>query len=219
MRLTVGSRFSADKQDAETSPSGLPSAYLGRPARVADDGWACILLGRVTVGVGFGWNVEEMSHHGVDPSRRRTRMREHVLAMQALWAEEVALFAGEWVNFAPSWSWPKPAQRPLPVLIGGAATPTTFRHLAEYAHGWLPLGRKALREGLPVLRSQLARAGRDPDAIEVVCLLGAGVDAAVLESARQLGATSVLVDVLPEPRDDVLRALDALSAQVRRWGA
>src|SRR5262245_24959902 len=44
--------------------------------------------GRFTLGIGVGWNQEEMADHGVDPTRRRAVAREKVLAMKALWIEE-----------------------------------------------------------------------------------------------------------------------------------
>src|SRR5690606_6604505 len=66
--------------------------------------------GRVVVGAGFGWNVEEMGDHGVDHRTRRAVAREHTMAMQALWRDDEASFHGEHVSFGPSWSWPKPRQ-------------------------------------------------------------------------------------------------------------
>jgi probable F420-dependent oxidoreductase len=44
--------------------------------------------GRVMLGIGVGWNEDEMEDHGVDPKRRRAVTREKVLAMRALWTEE-----------------------------------------------------------------------------------------------------------------------------------
>ena len=66
--------------------------------------------GRVVLGIGYGWNREEMADHGVEWKTRRARVRETMLAMQALWANEVAGFDGEFVRFEPSWQWPKPVQ-------------------------------------------------------------------------------------------------------------
>ena len=96
--------------------------------------------GRLDLGIGFGWNVEEMADHGVDFTRRRDVVREKVLAMKALWTEDEAGFEGEYVNFEPSWSWPKPVQRPHPpLLIGGGGGPKLFAAIADYA--------AAVREG------------------------------------------------------------------------
>src|SRR5688500_10427717 len=78
--------------------------------------------GRFEFGVGFGWNREEMANHGIDFATRRELVREHVLAMKALWSDEEASFDGEFVHMEPSWSWPKPAQSGgPPILIGGGA--------------------------------------------------------------------------------------------------
>src|SRR5882757_5223380 len=84
--------------------------------------------GRFVLGVGFGWNADEIEHHGVDMKRRRDIAREHVLAMKALWRDDVASFDGEFVHIAPSWSWPKPAPGRPPILVGGAAGPKLFAH-------------------------------------------------------------------------------------------
>lgn len=84
--------------------------------------------GRVTLGVGYGWNLEEIADHGIDPQRRRAVVREHILAMQALWRDDVASFDGEHVAFEPTWAWPKPVQRPrVRTLVGGAAARRWWR--------------------------------------------------------------------------------------------
>src|SRR5438552_4243074 len=87
--------------------------------------------GRFVLGLGFNWNEDEVENHGVEMKRRRAVAREHVLAMQRLWADDVAGFEGEFVRFTPSWSWPKPVQKPWPpVLVGGAPGPRLFAHIA-----------------------------------------------------------------------------------------
>ena len=112
--------------------------------------------GRLVLGIGYGWNREEMENHGIDVKRRRALVREQVLAMQALWSHDVAEFHGEFVNFEPSWQWPKPVQKPRPpILIGGGAGPTLFAHVAEYADGWIPIGGAGLRAAIPELRRPL----------------------------------------------------------------
>ena len=43
--------------------------------------------GRVSLGVGFGWNTNELADHNVPPGRRRTMLREYLEAMRVLWTE------------------------------------------------------------------------------------------------------------------------------------
>lgn len=165
--------------------------------------------GRVVVGVGFGWNREEMGSHGVAFATRRERVRETVLAMRALWSQEEAAYQGEFVRFAPSWQWPKPVQRPRPpVLLGGGAGPKLFAHLAEWADGWMPIGGAGLRQALPALRRLLAERGRDPGALRVVPM-GVLPDPAKLEYYASLGVTEAVLRLPSAPRDQVLPVLDA----------
>ena len=94
--------------------------------------------GRFVLGVGGGWNVEEMENHGVPRKRRWAVVEEHVRAMKALWTQDEASFHGAFVGFDRVWSWPKPVQRPHPpILIGGNAS-RTFDRVVDYGDGWIP---------------------------------------------------------------------------------
>ena len=164
--------------------------------------------GRLVLGIGYGWNVEEMENHGIDVKRRRARVRETMLAMQALWSQEVAEFHGEFVRFEPSWQWPKPVQQPRPrTLIGGGAGPKLFAHVAEYADGWLPIGGAGLREALPRLRAAFEEAGRDPATLHVVPM-GVFPSEEKLAYYRETGVTECVLRLPSAPRDQVLPVLD-----------
>jgi probable F420-dependent oxidoreductase len=167
--------------------------------------------GRLAVGIGYGWNVEEMVDHGVVPSTRRASARERTLAMQRLWEDEVASFSGDFVSFSPSWSWPKPRQQPLPVLVGGGPTATVFAQIAEFANGWIPVGRGVLDSGLPRLRRALEDVGRDPQEAEVVNFVGALREPARLDALEAVGVTEVVFELPPLGADDVLPVLDDLA--------
>ncbi len=167
--------------------------------------------GRLVLGIGYGWNREEMEHHGIDVKRRRALVRETVLAMQALWSQEVAEFRGEFVRFEPSWQWPKPVQSPRPrTLIGGAAGPKLFAHVAEYADGWMPIGGAGIREALPVLRRAMQERGRDPAGLHVVPM-GIVPDREKLDYYASIGVTEAVLRLPSQPRDAVLPVLDAFA--------
>jgi probable F420-dependent oxidoreductase len=173
--------------------------------------------GRLTYGIGYGWNVEEMEDHGIDPKRRRARVREVMLAMQALWSQEVAGFAGEFVRFEPSWQWPKPVQQPRPpVLIGAAPGPTLFAHVAEYADGWIPFGGAGLRSALPELRRAFEARGRDPGTLQVVPM-GVFPEPGKLAYYREQGVCECVLRVPSAPRDRVLPVLDDYVQHVGRY--
>ena len=164
--------------------------------------------GRFELGIGFGWNHEEMEDHGVEPKQRRAQVREHMLAMRALWTDDVASFDGEFVHFEPSWSWPKPVQAGgPPVLIGGAAGPKMFAHIAEYADGWIPIGGAGVRAALPNLHRACESAGRDPGAIRVVPF-GTLPDPGKLEYYASIGVTEIVLRVPTGDADTVLPVLD-----------
>jgi len=164
--------------------------------------------GRLVLGVGFGWNEEEMENHGIVFKRRRARVREHMLAMQALWSNEVAEFHGEFVNFEASWQWPKPVQQPRPrVLVGGGSGPKLFDHIAEYADGWMPIGGAGLREALPHLHAAFAERDRDPATLHIVPM-GVQPGSAKLAHYAEIGVTEAVLRLPSEPKDKVLPVLD-----------
>jgi probable F420-dependent oxidoreductase len=175
--------------------------------------------GRAALGVGFGWNEDELEHHGVAMPDRRAVAREVVLAMQAFWADDEAAFEGEHVQFGPSWSWPKPVQagadgRPrVPVLHGGAPGPKLFAHIAEYGDGWIPIGGAGLTDAIPQLREVVAEAGRDPAGLEIVPF-GSIPDPGKLDHFERIGVTECVFRLPSAPRDVVLPLLDQQAALV-----
>jgi probable F420-dependent oxidoreductase len=167
--------------------------------------------GRAALGVGFGWNEDELEHHGVAMRDRRAVARERVLAMQALWRDDEAEFHGEHVDLNPSWSWPKPLRRKVPVLHGGAPGPKLFQHIAEYGDGWIPIGGAGLTDAIPRLREAVAEAGREPDALEIVPF-GSIPDPGKLDHFERIGVTECVFRLPSAPRDVVLPLLDRQAA-------
>ena len=164
--------------------------------------------GRFVLGIGYGWNHEEMENHGIDVKRRRAHVRETMLAMQGLWKKEVASFDGDFVNFEASWQWPKPIQQPRPrILIGGGAGPILFDQIAEYADGWMPFGGSGMTASLQTLRRAFADRGRDPDTLQLVPM-GIFPSDEKLAYFEELGVTEAVLRLPAATRDDVLPVLD-----------
>jgi probable F420-dependent oxidoreductase len=164
--------------------------------------------GRFVLGVGFGWNREEMSDHNVSFSERREITRESILAMSALWRDEkVASYSGHRVHVSPSWAWPKTKQQPRPpILLGGGAGPKLFAAIADYADGWLPIGGGGLTQTLPKLREAWQQAGRTGEPI--VLPYGVLPNEGKLAHYAELGIEEVVVNLTEGDEDTVLRSLD-----------
>ncbi|MGW5574238.1 LLM class F420-dependent oxidoreductase [Nocardia thailandica] len=169
--------------------------------------------GRVELGVGFGWNTDELADHGVPPNRRRAVLREHLDAMRAIWAEDEAEFAGEFVKFGPSWSWPKPVRRSVPVLLGAGGTEKTFGWLARHADGWITTPTEdGLDDKIALLHRVWAEHGREGTP-RVIALAGRH-DAGQLTSWADAGVTEAVWGLPDRPAEDVLGYIARLGGKL-----
>ncbi|MGC4930669.1 LLM class F420-dependent oxidoreductase [Streptomyces sp. DT117] len=173
--------------------------------------------GRFTLGIGYGWNVEEAADHGVEWSTRRELARDRMALMRALWSAEPTAYEGEFGSVQASFAFPKPGQAPRgPVvgprtLIGGGAGPKLFAAIAEHADGWLPIGGRGLTESVPKLRAAWEDAGRDLKELQVVPY-AVLPDPGKLAHYAELGIEEVVLQLPPAAEPEVLRVLDGYAA-------
>jgi alkanesulfonate monooxygenase SsuD/methylene tetrahydromethanopterin reductase-like flavin-dependent oxidoreductase (luciferase family) len=165
--------------------------------------------GRVLLGVGAGWNVEELADHGVAFAERWNVLQERVELMQTLWSNEVASYDGKHAQLSPSWQWPKPAQQSLPVLVGGGGR-RAMQHAVDYAGGWMPMpSQEKLADRLAALREMAAEADRP---VPAVTLYLVRPDRDVVAHYAELGVERV-VFLLPT-RGDAVSAVRDLARKV-----
>jgi probable F420-dependent oxidoreductase len=154
--------------------------------------------GRLIVGAGAGWLVEELALFDVDFDTRFDRMHETVEAMRRVWCEDEPEFHGQHVDFPPILSRYHPVQQPIPVLCG-VHGPRGMRLAARWGDGWLPVssGPEQLAADLSRLAELCEREGRDPSTLDVTIM--AGVDEETprdsVSSLFEAGATRVLLAV------------------------
>lgn len=165
--------------------------------------------GRVEFGVGAGWNAEEMAHHGVDFRTRFTKLREQVEALRRIWTDDIAEYHGKIVDFDPVYSWPKPIQQPLPVLVGGTG-PTTFDRVVAYGDGWIPplnwfADRSIVRDRITDLERRCAEANRPR---LPVTLMGVRGRADLLKELADAGVDRAVISLPAAPADEILPRLD-----------
>jgi probable F420-dependent oxidoreductase len=173
--------------------------------------------GRVVIGVGAGWNREEMRDHGTDPATRMALLRERILAMKEIWAKEQAEFHGRFVNFDPMFCWPKPVQRPHPPIMVGGNGPKTLDRVLEYGDGWMPtyrLGLDEIARRITELERRAAEAGRDRIPVSVYAVPG---DRDVIARLADAGVGRVLFDLPTLPAEETYRTLDEFVTVARSF--
>jgi probable F420-dependent oxidoreductase len=170
--------------------------------------------GRVELGVGFGWNTDELADHGVPAGQRRAVLREYLAAMQTLWSQEEASYQGEFVSFGASWAWPKPVQQPrVPILAGAGGREKTFRWIARHADGWLTTpGETDLDDKVALLHQawhEAGRAGRPR-----ITALAGRPDPDQLTHWAQIGVTDVAFGMPDRSPDEVVGYLGRLAGRL-----
>jgi probable F420-dependent oxidoreductase len=164
--------------------------------------------GRMILGVGVGWNREEMENHGTDPRTRGKLMDERLRAMIEIWTKDEAEFHGEYVDFDPIASWPKPLQKPYPpIYVGGGSR--AFAKVAEFGDAWLANGLSP--DKLEPMSGELRKAaGRDVP----VSVFNASSEPEDLEAYARLGVERVLLSLPTLPEGDTLDQLDEIARVV-----
>ncbi len=174
---------------------------------------------RVLLGIGVGWLAEEFASLGVPFEDRGPRTDEYVAAMRALWSQERASFKGRFVSFSEVFCRPLPADRRIPIIVGGD-TRAAARRAGRLGDGYFP-ARGSPAELLAEMRRAAVEAGRNPADIEIT--VSAPPEPAEIEGLAKLGVTRVAVPVssaagLPAQvttPDDVLRYGKNVIARLR----
>jgi alkanesulfonate monooxygenase SsuD/methylene tetrahydromethanopterin reductase-like flavin-dependent oxidoreductase (luciferase family) len=152
-----------------------------------------------------------MEDHGTDPSTRGRLVDERLRAIRELWTKEKAEFHGDFVDFEPIYSWPKPVQRPHPpIYVGGGEG--AFRRVAELGDAWLAnsVPPERLSAQIDHLR---AIAGRDVP----VTVYGVPGEPDVIEGYSRLAVERVLLYLPTMPEKETLEYLDRLARAAARF--
>ena len=175
--------------------------------------------GRFLFGIGGGWNAEEMADHGTAFKTRFNLMRERVAAMKEIWTKREAEYHGEFVNFPPMMTWPKPVQKPHPPVIVGGAFPYAARRALAYGDGWIPHASRPqygdVTEFLPRFHQMAAEAGHGPGSVPVT-LFGTSEDLDRLRRYRDLGIARVVVSLPSSHTGEIIPVLDRWAALMER---
>ena len=162
------------------------------------------------MGVGSGWNQDELAHHGTDFKSRHKVLHERIEAMRIIWSQEVAEYHGAFVDFNEMKTWPKPVQQPGPPIYVGGEFPYGARRTLAFGDGWLPHAKRPkydLLDILPQFRQMESEHGRDPGSTPV-SVFGPDPDADVIARYREADVERLIFNLAPEGEGSALTTLD-----------
>lgn len=203
---------------------------------------------RLILGLGVGWNAEELHNHRPDlPFRKRySALQERVAALRAAWGSAgsdpsydglyadtdwgnlICSFSGEYHNFTPSWVFPRPARGSIPIALG-LAGPLGTKHAAAYADIWGPVDSALTRDGkadvegrIKAFRCLVEEAGRNPDEVKVTLFNISGVSEEMIAHYSSLDIERFVFGpptFMRHPAAETLKTLDHLQGYIRKYAA
>ncbi|MGE2731817.1 TIGR03619 family F420-dependent LLM class oxidoreductase [Mycolicibacterium vaccae] len=181
----------------------------------------CISGGRVLLGVGVGVRAELEVSSPLKWSQRYPALADMVAALRVLWSADEAEYHGQFHDFDPVWSFPKPRQLGGPPILAAATGPKAIGECLAWADGWLP-GDAAYRD-LPAavaeFRHRAEAAGRDPAALDLTVMAWGEPSAGRLARYRDLGLTRVVIGGGRRGGDDPATTLPFLDRYAAVVGA
>jgi len=126
--------------------------------------------GRLRVGFGLGWSLDEMQAAGANMKTRGAQADEFIKVLKAIWTTNPVEFHGRFYHLPKSWIDAKPVQKPHPPIYFAAYAPAAMKRIAEHADGWNPVGIpvEGMKQMWAAIRRMASEAGRDPGKLEMI---------------------------------------------------
>jgi probable F420-dependent oxidoreductase len=125
--------------------------------------------GRLILGSGTGWMVDEFQVAEQDYENRGPRTLEIVEILKGLWTQDVLEYHGKYYDFGPMKFEPKPIQKPHPPFLFGGETPAALRRAVRLGAGWIGMwyAPEKVKEFVDKLSELRKAEGREGDPFEI----------------------------------------------------
>jgi len=149
--------------------------------------------GRLNVGLGLGWNKDEMDATNADITKRGALADEFLPLLKAIWTTNPVEFHGKFFNVPKSYINLKPVQKPHPPIYLGAFVPAALKRLAKLADGWNPvfLPVPVMADMFDSIKRMAKEAGRNPSAMLMVVHAGLEITGKPLGNERAIFSGSL----------------------------
>lgn len=168
--------------------------------------------GRFDFGVGIGWMKEEFDALQVPWPKRAQRTRDYLAAMQALWTKAESSYQGEFCEFQPLRSYPKPIQAPHPPIIFGGESEAALKRVGEIGDGWwgVNVTPDAVKAHLETIGRFANAAGRDASKLSyaVSPQLGGPISLDEVKRFEDAGADQVVLGAFGASADEYKQLIE-----------
>src|SRR5262244_1327408 len=142
--------------------------------------------GRLRVGFGMGWSLDEYEAAGAPWPERGKRADEIIAALKTIWTTDPVEFQGNYYRIPKSFIGPKPVQKPHPPMYMAAFAPAAMKRVALEANGWFPVGIPLSGVGpmFEGIKGMAKDAGRDPSALTLIVRANVEIHNTPIEKER-----------------------------------
>jgi probable F420-dependent oxidoreductase len=171
--------------------------------------------GRFLFGIGSGWLKEETELFGVNFSDRVKVMHESIEAMKSLWMDDESEYSGEFINFPPVISRPKPSQKPHPPIYIGGKAKQVFERVVKWGNGWMPnrVTPEEVGKGRKELNRIALENSKNPRDFSI-SVFGQPPDKELLHAFEEAGADRIMIRFQGTSESETLRALEDISRNI-----
>jgi len=172
-----------------------------------------ISKGRVVLGVGAGWFMEEAVAYGITWDKfsvRLDKLKEGLEVIKRLWTTDHPSYSGKYYQIQKAPFYPKPIQKPHPPIWFGGSSDKILKMAAQMGQGWIPsseLTYDKLEKCLKLLHQHIKEAGRElsdvSTAAGIICpaIMSESPSkfwTSKVESLAQLGFEEAIIDFCHE---------------------
>ena len=194
------------------------------PIQTAEEAATIDILsgGRLTLGVGAGYQALEFDGMGTDITEARARFREYIEVILRCWRNEPLTYQGEFIDVADLNVLPKPIQDPIPIHVAVSTSPESVDFAASRGLPIMVGGPTAVIGQIPEVialwHERMEHHGHPHEHIDLGVAQNIYVAPTMEEAERDIAGLETEIDAEFHRIGNPMNAAGALPKGFEQWG-